>query len=157
LNIALSPSNRQFTAPVVQHPQLTSAGDALQLIGYKLERTTLHAGEQLPLTLYWNANKTPGKSYTVFVHLIDAKGAVRAQRDSIPQNGTLPTNRWFPGEYISDAYTVALPNALPAGAYHIEVGMYDEATGVRLPLKNADGTALPNGSRILDETIQIQP
>lgn len=157
IRIALGESVRKFRVPIIRRPQLTLVGDALQLLGYKLERTEYRAGETLPLTLYWNANKMPDASYKVFVHFVDANGVLRTQQDSIPMRGTLPTNRWFAGEYISDEYTLPLPTDLAAGEYRIVVGMYDEASGVRVPLTDSNGVRLKDDAVTLDDRITIRP
>jgi hypothetical protein len=92
----------------------------------------------------------------VFTHLLDANVVLRAQQDSIPQRGNLPTTRWFPGEYISDEYALALPNDLPPGEYRIAVGMYDETTGERAPLRDANHMPLQDNRVLLDDVITIQ-
>ncbi len=156
LRISLEPSNRQFREPVIPHPQVALVGDSIQLLGYNLERTQFRPGDTLALSLFWNANKTPAASYKVFVHLLDANGVLRAQQDSIPQHGALPTNRWFPGEYIVDDYFLRVPNDLPAGEYHLVVGMYEEATGARVPLMDANATRLPDDRVFLNEAVHVQ-
>jgi hypothetical protein len=157
LRLSLDESRRTFREPIIPHPQLALVGGAMQLLGYKLERTTFRPGETLALTLIWNANKTPDKSYKVFTHLLDANGVLRAQQDSIPQRGVLPTNRWFPGEYVTDEYAIALPPNLAPGDYRLAVGMYDQATDARVPLRDANGTPLQDNRVLLDDVIQIRP
>lgn len=157
IRLALDESQRVFHEPTLSHPQVVFVGDAIQLRGYQLERPLWRAGETIPLTLIWNATRAPSQNWKVFVHLTDANGVVRAQQDSIPQRGALPTTRWFPGEYIADPHALTLPNALPPGAYRLAVGMYDEATGARAPLFDAQRAPLPDNRVLLDTTIQVQP
>jgi hypothetical protein len=156
LRLALRETTRKFREPIIAHPQIVLVGDALQLLGYKLDRAQYRAGETLPLTLYWNANATPNASYKVFVHLVDVNGVLRAQRDSIPQNNALPTNRWFPGEYVTDEYAVNLPSDLAAGEYRLFVGMYDKASGARVPLFDAHAARIADDAVMLDDKIQIR-
>lgn len=157
IRISLGESTRRFRYPIIQRPQLTLVGDSLQLLGYNLARTAYRAGDTLPLTLYWSADKTPPASYKVFVHLLDASGALRAQVDSIPKNGTLPTNRWFAGEYVTDDYALPLPKDLAPGSYQLQVGMYDEHSNVRVPLKDANNVPLADNGVTLGDTIVVQP
>ncbi|HZQ10890.1 MAG TPA: DUF2723 domain-containing protein [Anaerolineae bacterium] len=157
IRILLAQSKRQFREPIIPHPQVALVGDSIQLLGYKLERTQYRPGDTLPLSLFWNANKTPEASYKVFVHLLDGNGVLRAQQDSIPQRGALPTNRWFPGEYIVDDYRLMLPSDLPSGEYHLVVGMYDETTGARVPLLDANGVRQPEDRVMLSDMIQVRP
>jgi hypothetical protein len=156
IRLALGESQRKFREPIIPHPQIVLVGDDIQLLGYQLERRTFRAGETIPLTLLWNANRTPAQNWKVFTHLLDANVVLRAQQDSIPQRGNLPTTRWFPGEYISDEYALALPNDLPPGEYRIAVGMYDETTGERAPLRDANHMPLQDNRVLLDDVITIQ-
>lgn len=156
LRIPLGESQRKFRAPIVSRPQLTLVGDAIQLLGYKFERAQYRAGENVPVTLYWSVNAAPPMSYKVFVHFVDAQGVLRAQRDAFPKNDTLPTNRWFAGEYLTDEYVLNLPRDLAAGEYRILVGMYDEASGMRAPLFDAHGARLANDAVMLGDTITIR-
>jgi hypothetical protein len=56
-----------------------------------------------------------------------------------PQAGRASTTTWLPGEVVADAYSLQLPEKLPAGAYRLIAGMYDAATGQRLPTSDPAG------------------
>lgn len=157
IRLSLGESLRKFREPVIPHPQLALVGGDIQLLGYKLDRRAYRAGETIPLTLIWSANRTPSQNFKVFVHLLDANGVLRAQQDSFPQNGSLPTVRWFPGEYVSDDHALALPNDLPPGDYRIAIGMYDETTGERAQLRDAKDAPLQDNRVLLGDGITIQP
>ncbi len=98
----------------------------------------------LKLTLYWQALAAPDRDYTVFVHLRRPGGGIVAQQDGPPAGGTYPTGLWEPGEIIRHEVYLALPEGLlPAGNYELVAGMYDLATGARLPVAGApDGAIL---------------
>lgn len=157
IRLSLGESMRKFREPVIPHPQLALVGGDIQLLGYRLDRRAYRAGETIPLTLIWSANRTPSQNFKVFVHLLDANGVLRAQQDSFPQNGSLPTVRWFPGEYVSDDHTLALPKDLPPGDYRVAVGMYDETTGERAQLRDANDAPLQDNRVLLGDVITIQP
>jgi hypothetical protein len=123
-----------YTIPTSQVPLAASFGDQIALLGYDLSSSTLQAGGTLTVTLNWQVVRTPNQDYTVFVHLLDANGKIVAQDDSQPAHGTLPTRGWLPREVVADRHTIALPAALPADSYRLEVGWYDAASGKRLPL-----------------------
>lgn len=152
----LGASTRRFRVPIIRRPQLTLVGEAIQLLGYELNRTELRPGDELIVTLYWSANAAPEQSYKVFVHLLDGSGVLRTQRDAIPQNGALPTNRWFAGEYVTDPYTLKLPPDLAPGEYRLVVGMYDETTGARVPLTDPQGARLADDRVFLNDVIRIR-
>lgn len=94
--------------------------------------TTVHAGEPLPVALTWQAAGPLPADYTVFVHFLDAGGAIRAQHDAPPLNGRAPTSRWRPGQVLTDRHALLLPADLPSGRYWLAVGLYRGPTRLGL-------------------------
>ncbi|MDE3091476.1 MAG: hypothetical protein KGJ80_19075, partial [Chloroflexota bacterium] len=115
-------------------------GDQIALAGYKIGDA--RSGGTLSLSLYWKALAQPAHDYTVFVHLLDAEGKVRAQVDAQPRGGAYPTSVWDAGETIRDEYTLSLPTDLPPGTYRVEVGWYAQPSLARLNVADARGNAL---------------
>jgi len=138
----------------IGHPVSLSLSQAIQFLGYDLDRQQVSAGDSLHLTLYWQALSEMGTSYTVFTHLIDGQDHIWGQRDGIPGGGFLPTSSWLAGEYIIDEHEVHVRADAPPGEYLIEIGMYDLTTMIRLPIFDAQGTGI--GDRILLEATPIQ-
>jgi hypothetical protein len=114
-------------------------GDALSLRGYSLPTSAARSGENLQITLYWYGIAKPDKDYTVFLHLLDASGNIRAQIDAQPLNGSYPTSIWDAGEMVRDEPTLTLPRDLAPGDYRIALGMYEYPTLARLPVLSASG------------------
>ena len=54
-----------------------------------------------------------------------------------------------PAEQFRDPQTLMLPSGLPPGACNLSVGLYDPATGQRLPLLAANGQPLSNNAAAL--------
>jgi hypothetical protein len=88
----------------------------------------------LPVALYWQTERTTATDYSIFLHLVDEKGALVAQQDGPPQDGYAPTSWWRPGDRTVDRHALAIPSNLPTGHYRLEIGVYDSASGARLPL-----------------------
>jgi hypothetical protein len=63
-----------------------------------------------------------------------------------------PTSWWAPGEVFSDLVTVDL-SGVDSGEVNVEVGLYDPATGERLPITNRASNVVLNGSLHLAEVI----
>ncbi len=122
-------------------PEIGKAMNVAWAQGVRLARADWPAevarGEMLPVVLVWQAGGATEARFKVFVHMRDADNRVVAQHDAEPANGTAPTNGWQPGESIVDEHEITVPLDLPVGTYTLYVGLYDEATGARLPL--ADG------------------
>jgi 4-amino-4-deoxy-L-arabinose transferase-like glycosyltransferase len=143
-----------FTPPAVEYLQEGRLADSIAFLGFDLSSDEIQAGTPISLTLYWQPVAPVDKPYTVFVHLLGPDGQVWAQQDNPPGKGALPTSGWLPGEYVADSYQLVVTPETPAGEYRLEVGMYDPATGERLPTANAAG--LPLGDRILlGQPIQV--
>lgn len=139
------------TPPAVEHPAGASFGDALALHGYDLiEPPERDQALILRFTLFAQAQPPPG--VVLFAHLIGPDGRRVAQAD-VP----LPVNDWTPGGYARQDVPLTLPGDAPAGNYRLFAGMYDAASGVRLPLSgvvHADpAVAGPEAVELLNFTL----
>jgi hypothetical protein len=145
---------RQFAVPqAIQRPLAANFGNRMALLGYDLAPESIAPGGALHLTLYWQALAPMETSYTVFTHLLDAQERIWGQVDSVPLQGSYPTTAWLPGEVVADSQEIELQTGAPAGPYTPEIGLYDAATGDRLPVLDADGHTLD--SRILLSPLQV--
>jgi 4-amino-4-deoxy-L-arabinose transferase-like glycosyltransferase len=149
----------RFDLPgAVQHPLGLRLGEGgeMALLGYDLPQTEVSPGDAVLLTLYWRCELPLHTGYTVFTHLLDQSGQVRGQWDSVPQGGGAPTTSWLAGEVIVDEYRIPVAEDATAGVYHIEVGMYDPGTVIRLPVFAADGSRLPDDRVLLETAITVR-
>jgi len=117
--------------------------DVVALVGYDVEGAPLRPGQELRLTLYWQALAEMDRDYTVFTHLVDAGGRIWAQHDSQPLGGDYPTSLWSVGEVVADEHILVIGRDAPPGEYRLVVGMYELATGKRLPAFDEGGERLP--------------
>jgi 4-amino-4-deoxy-L-arabinose transferase-like glycosyltransferase len=119
-------------------------GEEITLLGYDLvgghDRGELDP-DNLELTLYWRADEAPKTDYTTFLHLRNSANENVAQKDRPPANGLYPTSLWDAGEIIVDEISVPLAG-LPVGKYSLVVGLYDFATGARLPVEGQPANEL---------------
>ncbi|HET7376913.1 MAG TPA: hypothetical protein VFK30_09410, partial [Anaerolineae bacterium] len=148
-DVRLLRRERSFDLFQLQVPlSVTFSDPAITLIGSDYSTTpTVKAGDQLPVTLYWQATASTDTLYKVFVHFETLDGRVIAQIDSDPQGGGMPTASWAVNQFIPDAYPLTIPAGTPPGAYQIVVGMYN-------PL---DGTPLIDQSTGLDHVVLNPP
>jgi hypothetical protein len=151
----LSPQFIQLESEMALRPQAELGARQLALLAYDfsvtingntagLERgeTTiplavrgpLQTNDGLRLNVVWQPLQTFTEDWKVFVHLVNAAGEVVAQFDGQPLEGAYPTSRWIPGELIADSYPLLLPEENSPGPYRIFLGLYNEATGARLPV-----------------------
>ncbi len=145
---------RNAPAPALARPIDVQFGDVIALTGFDLPTGKIKPGERVQLTLLWKSIRPTDRDYTVFVHVLDARGNIVAQADHQPQNGAYPTSIWDAGEQVRDDLTVVLPPQTPDGKFTIAIGLYDLSTGQRLPARTTNGTARAD-QIILDSTLEV--
>lgn len=142
-------AGRQFAPPQdltsVAEIELPGVG---KLLGYRLEKVAFDPGENLEITLYWRADHTTERNYSVFVH-VQRDGRVYAQHDGWPGEGQKPTSAWAWQEVISDRHVVPLGADLPTGEYQLVVGMYDAETLQPVPAFDPPGQPVAEGRMVL--------
>jgi 4-amino-4-deoxy-L-arabinose transferase-like glycosyltransferase len=116
--------DRVTEEPAIDQRMNVTLDDAIELVGYNLERTS----DAIRLTLIWKSLQTIDEDYTVFTHVLDRSGRQIAGKDNQPVNGTYPTSHWMPGEYVIDEYVIPVMH----DEFALEVGLYVPETGARL-------------------------
>jgi 4-amino-4-deoxy-L-arabinose transferase-like glycosyltransferase len=89
-------------------------GGRARLIGYHLDRDRPLPGQEVGVTLYWQAMGTFDRPYTMGLHLMDLHTESRASINSWPGRGNFPTTLWKDGDLFADRYRLKIP--LDAGA-----------------------------------------
>lgn len=146
---SIEPPVRTFALPSIAHSLAVDYGERIRLTGYEVVR----ADRALTLSLAWQALRDIDRNYKVFVHVFDpATEKIVAQSDVMPRNNAYPTSRWLQGEVIADTIALSLAD-VPAGAYRMAIGLFDE-TG-RLPISGA-GADGANQRVVLDEVIEVR-
>jgi hypothetical protein len=144
-----------FQVPEISTPRAVNLGDRVTFLGYDLE-PLIRAGEDLPVTVYWQAQREMEEGYKVFLHLYDSEGRIIAQQDRVPGLGAHPTMVWEKGEVVADRLLVPIDAVTPAGEYRLAIGLYDEQTGKRLAAFGPDGQRLEE-DRVLLDYVEIAP
>lgn len=120
-------------APAAPAAPLAEFGDGIALLAAEIPEEGWNPGASQALSLTWRAAAPVRSRYTIFLHLIDPDGRPVAQGDQEPWRGAYPTDAWLRGVPATDAYQLQLPPDLSPGSYQLVVGLYDPATGRRLP------------------------
>jgi hypothetical protein len=126
-----APEAEAPSAPAGMIGTTAQFGGGLSLEGYRRQEGQLQ--------LIWHPTQPLPANLKSFVHVLNDKGEVIAQDDSVPARGKLPTTSWVPNSYVIDGHP--LPNPLPSGAASIEVGLYDASSGVRWPVVSGGDVA----------------
>jgi hypothetical protein len=138
--------------PPLRYTAAARFDSVARLVGYDLQPAQVKQGDTLDVKLHWQslATAAPGAvPLKVFVHVLNAEGQLVAQHDSEPANGTLRTNTWIGGEYISDLHALKIPENLAPGEYRLEIGLYNPETSQRIPV--LDDTGKQTGDSVMLE------
>ncbi len=130
----------------------------IRLLGFVFKPSSPCPGDTLELKLFWqNVSPMTGDAspidYTVFVHVLDAAGALVTQHDGQPQDGAHPTSAWRYEEVVMETRPLTLPADLPPGLYTVRVGFYDLATMQRLEVLSIDGKITGDALTLAEFTI----
>ena len=124
------------------------------LDSYHINQTTIHPGDEIDITLYWDVQSQPPGDYFFFVHLINDLGEIVAQRDTHPVTGKFPASQWQTGDKFIDTITLPIPETAHPTTANLTIGFY-APEGYRLPITTFAGEAI--GDTYLLNEIEIAP
>lgn len=105
-------------------------GDSIGLCAADVQRE----GDTYHVELCWQVLNTPSADWRVFVHGLDADGALITQADGPPLAGDYPSSLWQAGQTLPDAFSLPYDPAIT----QIAVGLYTP-DGTRLPVTTSGG------------------
>lgn len=136
-----------------------SFGEVLRLRGYELDSAVARPGEPVNLTLHWEALSPTATDHSIFVHLLGRGERIIAQRDAFPGRGLISTMWLSPGQTWTERYRIPPPPmAYAPDTLHVEVGVYETASGLRLPIARGPqptGAEASEGSPPLESTLRF--
>jgi hypothetical protein len=107
----------------------------LQLLNQAIAPAILTPGEAVRVQLDWQAETAPEQPLSLFIHLLGAQGQLIAQYD-----GPLARQALSPGAHWASRMAVIIPPGTIPGHYQMVLGVYNPATGQRLPIANGADT-----------------
>lgn len=118
---------------------VTTAGGALQLVGYDLQRSAVTAQPWLELTLFWRPVAPVEQVLKVSLRQLDTAGAPliwpdgrAAVEDRFPLHQTAPTSAWVVGDMIQDVHLLPVPPAQARALARLQVIVYDSADATEI-------------------------
>lgn len=132
--------------PTVSTARAAQFGSMLELRGFD-GSTQAKPGSAIQLQLDWAIHSVPQQQLMIFAHLLDQHGTMRAQAD-LP----LDMAGWRANSFVATHVQVPLPSDLAGGTYQLAIGVYDAATGQRLPLTTSAADRAQDGPDALNLT-----
>ena len=120
-----------------QHPATFTYANTFSLTGYSLEPSAPTANEPLTLVTHWQLEAQFHNTTHYFIHVLDESGQLVAQEDGpfLVDFRFYPEAEFLPGTCVRLVHQ--LP-PLPAGNYHVYVGLYQWESQERLPTQTGE-------------------
>jgi hypothetical protein len=99
-------------------------GGTVKLLHATTAPKRVQAGDELDVTLFWGSDQPINQSYRVVLEAIDINGEVIGRRQYIPFNGRYATQRWQPGQYFADHYTLPIDATAQRGPAKIQLSLF---------------------------------
>jgi hypothetical protein len=143
--------------PAAARPVDLFFGDeAIRLVGYQLEPQTVHPGDWLKVTLFWQATRPVRRNYSTFVHILTPEGKSIAQANTYPDGGRWPTSIMPVDKILPATYHILIPPEVTApAATRLAIGIYEYED----PVRAAKDTVNANGdeAEAIFEGVPITP
>jgi hypothetical protein len=148
--------------PAIQRERRADFGEALALSGFGLSSGEPEPGDELEITLHWQALEDAGVAYTVALQLLAADGTGVSGIDESVLGGFYQPDFWPKGMTFADLHTLTLPADLPPGRYRLDLGLYAtdglvDLLPVGAPSEMGSGDRLPLAMLTVDQEITPPP
>ena len=98
-------------------------------------------GQQMRVSLYWEALDAVRAERTVSVRVAGPSGALVAQYDTMPGQGKKPTSWWQEGWRIRDVHYLAVSPEAQPGSATLDVLVYDSQSQDIVPYEDGSKVA----------------
>jgi hypothetical protein len=126
--VDLAPTPPPVEELTVQQPLLAEF-DALRLLGYERDRTSVRQGEALHLGLYWQAASSLADLVVSLNLRSEADGKLLPLWEGRPVHGTYPTDQWAVGTVVLDRYGLTVHHDAPPGEYTLLLAVREHDGG----------------------------
>ena len=92
----------------------TLGGGKIRLLGSDARPEPVGRGQTLHISHYFESLAVLDKNWKMFVHVEDAAHpGIIVNGDHVPVDNLYPTDKWQPGQFIQDEYTITVPPQAP--------------------------------------------
>lgn len=105
-------------------------GGKVALVGYQLQGRVGEAGERVTLITFWRISESDVEELVLFAHLLEDRSHILTQSDRLDA----PVWNWHAGDTFAQVHHLPIPADASPGEYALQVGVYREEGGARLPV-----------------------
>ena len=102
-------------------------GRRLRLLGFDLPTRVRRLGEEVALSVYFQALRDLEQDYRLWLRLIGADGQVLVERTLPPTRDGYPTSRWQAGDILQGQFRLTVPAQAPSGKATVVLSVVDPA------------------------------
>jgi hypothetical protein len=145
VDLSYSPPSRGADEAVIRllAYRLTTAAGKLDYPNAGYRWLAARPGEEIDVTLYWQALAPPAQDYHLFLHLFGRDDAPVGQLDVL-LGGDHPSGDWRPGEVVTETYRLSIAgDAAAPTVVRLDAGLFILERMVALPAYNSQGRPAP--------------
>lgn len=117
--------------------------DRVALVGYQVQDQRYQPGDDVRVTVYWQALEPAAQDYSLFLTLLAESDVPLGKVDTYPGGGRLRTSTWQSGAIYADEYVIPIAaDAQGDGLLRMQVGWWDYPTETYLLPKDEAGESL---------------
>jgi 4-amino-4-deoxy-L-arabinose transferase-like glycosyltransferase len=114
-------------------------GGKIKLVGYELDGAEWHPGDDLVVTMYWEALEDLHEDYWLLFRLAHRRGYDLAFKDGCPSAGRYTTDHWRKGDVIPSVHRLRIPDDADPARYRLTLSMHPFDSEEWLPVLNEEG------------------
>jgi len=114
-------------------------GGQIKLVGYELNGQEWHPGDDLLVTMYWEALDDLDEDYWLLMRLVHRRGYDLIFKDGCPSAGRYTTDHWKKGDVIPSVHRLRIPDGAADHNYRLTLSMHPFGSEEWLPVLNERG------------------
>jgi 4-amino-4-deoxy-L-arabinose transferase-like glycosyltransferase len=123
----------------VEYPVEIDFGGKIKLVGYELNDEEWRPGEDLVVTMYWEALEDLDEDYWLLFRLVHRRGYDLTFKDGCPSAGRYTTDHWKKGDVIPSEHRLTIPDHADPHRYRLTLSMHPFDSEEWLPVLNEQG------------------
>ncbi len=123
----------------VQNPVAINFGDKIKLVGYELNGEEWRPGEDLLVTMYWEALEDLDEDLWLLMRLVHRRGYDLTFKDGCPSGGKYTTDHWRQGDVIPSVHRLRIPVDAAKHPYRLTLSMHPFDSEEWLPILDEQG------------------